>query len=361
MHWASRWKRGIGDSGYILVAVLMSAALFAGCTDDEPIGTPPPPPDPADTTSHSYIWHTDTLGGILSVVNDVYCFSETDAWAVGYFYFVDSSGQEDRKRNANAAHWDGRNWTLARISPPFQGKPSFAEAQSVFRIAHDDIWVDSRHWNGLNWQGYYLTPIGRAGGTYKIWGDRSDNIYFVGDRGSIIHWNGSTHTQMGPDEPTAWLRDAWGWDGTIYVAVTNTDQWSFPRGHLIRIEQGRITGTEDPDHGSQVSVWGMNGTWYAGGSAYLNRKINGVWERVLNPDHWITGVRGTALNDVCLSTEQGEVIHYNGSTFATVLDDVSYGFFTNRSAIAVVGSMVLACGHFNNYAVVRRGYRQPVR
>jgi hypothetical protein len=102
----------------------------------------------------------------------------------------------------------------------------------------------------------------------------------------------------------------------------------------------------------------MHGTWYSGGCGQLFRNSKDNWIPVLYPDHCITGIRGTALNDVCIFVGQGEVIHFNGSTFASVLPPDPNGIFTH--SVAVIGRMVLACGQVSPYAVVKRGYRQPI-
>ncbi len=344
--------------------VLLLSLLFAllcscvtGCDEDAVVPIPPGP-DPADTTSHSYIWRNDTLGGRLSRVNDVFCLSEDDAWAVGYFYHYDSTGKVDWTKTANAAHWDGRKWTLVRINPTFQGGFSFGEVDAIYCLGLSDIWAGPYHWDGWKWDVYNLTPISRAGGAYKIWGDRTDNVYSVGNNGSIIHWDGQKHTQMGLETP-AWNRDIWGWGGTIYIAVTDPDLQSGRRGYLIRMENGRITELVESVSHEQISVWGMNGTWYSGGCGRLFRNSDGNWVPVLSQENCITGIRGTALNDVCIFIGQGEVIHYNGSTFASVLPADPNGIFTH--SIATIGHMVLACGHVNSYAIVKRGYRQQVK
>jgi hypothetical protein len=96
------------------LALLAACLMQAACNDPAPSGPSPQ----ADTSSHNFVWYIDTLGGILSTVNDVYCVSENDAWAVGYFYYRDpETGKTDWNRNANAAHWDGEKWTMHRINP----------------------------------------------------------------------------------------------------------------------------------------------------------------------------------------------------------------------------------------------------
>jgi hypothetical protein len=333
----------------LLIPALTLLALcltLAACDDNEPSGPMPQ----ADTTSHNFEWFTDTLGAELSRVNDVYCVSENDAWAVGYFYYLDpETGQRDRSRDANAAHWDGEKWTMHRID--YRCPELFA----VHVLSSDDIWVNQRNWNGNRWVVYDLNHL--PGGTIrKIWGDRPDNVYFAGYNGSLMRWDGAAFTQL-DGSTTAAYRDVWGWKDTMYVAVTDYDQLSGQSGYLLRYEGGVFKRREVFHFDVQIAVWGMHGTWYAGGCSPLYRKTGGEWRRVLSPADCITGIRGTSLNNVYIFLTRGSVIHYNGSTFATILGKEQSGNFYTHT-VSAAGSMVLACGLLNGRAIIKRGYQE---
>jgi hypothetical protein len=66
---------------------------------------------------------------------------------------------------------------------------------------------------------------------------------------------------------------------------------------------------------------------------------------------------GTALNNVYFLVQRGTIIHYNGSTFETVLrQELPNYIYTGN--ISTAGKLVLACGNRNHYATILRGYQQ---
>ena len=335
-----------------MLSLLLACMTLAACDESEPSG--PMPQD--DTTSHNFEWYIDTLGAELSRVNDVYCISENDAWAVGYFYYSDpETGQRDRTRNANAAHWDGEKWTMHRINPTYDNHQTFAELLAVHAFPSNNIWVNERHWNGDRWVAYDLNNIS-SGATRKIWGERPDNVYFVGYDGSLTRWNGMAFAQLDGGTTAAYC-DVWGWKDTMYVAVSDYELQSGRRGYLLRYEGGVFQRREIFDFNEQIAVWGMNGTWYSGGCSPLYRKTGGEWKRALAPADCITGIRGTSLNNVYIFLTRGSILHYNGSTFTAILDKEQSGNFYTHT-VSVAGDMVLACGLLNGHAIIKRGYQK---
>jgi hypothetical protein len=329
------------------LALLAACLAQAGCDDPAPSGPSPQ----ADTSSHNFVWYIDTLGSPFSRVNDVYCVSENEAWAVGKFFYLDpETGRPDWERTSNAAHWDGEKWTMHRILN--RG----TEFHAIHVLSADDIWVNTRNWNGYRWVPYNVTGIS-TGATRKIWGNRTDNVYFAGNKGSLLRWDGASFTQL-DGSTTAWYRDVWGWQDTMYVAVSDYEQLSGRLGYLLRYEGGAFKQREVFHFDAQLAVWGMHGTWYAGGCSPLYRKTGGEWRHVLSPPSCISGIRGTSLNNIYILVQFGQVIHYNGSTFATILPpETSGNYFT--MAISSADNMVMACGLLNGNAIIKRGYQQP--
>lgn len=68
-----------------------------------------------DTTSHNFTWRVDTLGYYLSIVRDVAIVNENNIWAVGAFYKKHADRDSTVADRYNAAHWDGKAWTLKKI------------------------------------------------------------------------------------------------------------------------------------------------------------------------------------------------------------------------------------------------------
>jgi hypothetical protein len=212
------------------------------------------------------------------------------------------------------------------------------------------------NWNGFRWVPYDVNDIS-TGAIRKIWGDRTDNVYFAGNKGSLLRWDGASFTQL-DGSTTAAYRDVWGWQDTMYVAVSDYEQLSGRLGYLLRYEGGAFKQREVFHFDAQLAVWGMHGTWYAGGCSPLYRKTGGEWRHVLSPPSCISGIRGTSLNNIYILVQFGQVIHYNGSTFATILPpETSGNYFT--MAISSADNMVMACGLLNGNAIIKRGYQQP--
>lgn len=56
---------------------------------------------------------------------------------------------------------------------------------------------------------------------YGIWGDAADDLYVVGEHGTILHFNGRTWSRQGSEVTSKTLRAVWGVDQTHVVAVGN--------------------------------------------------------------------------------------------------------------------------------------------
>src|SRR5574338_1148276 len=74
-----------------------------------------------DTTSHNFSWQSWTFGGQAGscTLYDVAIINESDIWAVGEIYLLDTLGQPD-PLPYNAIHWDGNNWTTKRVQTVFR-------------------------------------------------------------------------------------------------------------------------------------------------------------------------------------------------------------------------------------------------
>ena len=146
-----------------------------------------------DTTSHNFIWEIDTLPG---TVFDISGLDENNVWLVGEFQEIDPLTGETMKYNFG--YWNGEKWNLKSViyRTPFYGIHVFDK---------HNIWITFGvgiivHWDGKNWKEYHLRNNGVLseddGGLLKIWAVDTNNIYFIGYKGCIVHYNGSSFTKM---------------------------------------------------------------------------------------------------------------------------------------------------------------------
>jgi hypothetical protein len=149
-----------------------------------------------DTTSHDFTWTIDTLGEYGSLLNDVHIVNENNIWVVGQIIMddPDSSWNGTGTETFNAAHWDGSEWEMIRVYGP-------VELYSIFYFNEDDIWVTTYglpiHYDGNEWTLYHIQNMGlHVSAGLACWGTSSDNMYFVGINGGIVHYDGSEFTKM---------------------------------------------------------------------------------------------------------------------------------------------------------------------
>lgn len=208
----------------------------------------------------------------------VFGFSHENVWAVG--------------EQGTLLHFDGREWT------PIEDGQSYT-LWGLWGAAPDDLWAVGgtingsipaliRRYNGVVW-----TDVDAGLGIdiaryFKVWGQAPDNVFIVGDSGTIVHFDGTAFSQMqsgtsdrlitvygrGPD-------DVWavGGLGTGLVLRFDGVSWSFVGPENIGGLMGLWTAP-----GSDVVVAGFYGAISRGDGATWNTQtsptidcLHGIW------------------------------------------------------------------------------------
>lgn len=300
-----------------LILFLLLFTLWPNSACTEPNEEKPIEPD---TTSHEFAWRVDTIG-TYGYLHDVAIIDENNIWVVGEFYTPDpdSSFNNTGWEKHNAAQWDGSKWNYQLISP--EGDRHFI--QSIFAFNKDDIWFGSGglpiHWNGKQYYEYIPARGEHPGGgrIYAMWGTSSDNMYFGGDRGDLVHYDGDTFEKidMPSDEP---INDIWGvvdsqGNETVYCVVTM--QWHEGDRKIFKLD-GRGTPEEAlnyPGDAGLRSIWfDNNAPVYVGGAGlYRQEEDSDIWEKMPLKLNWTYSVRGNHKYDIFAVGYQ-LLYHYNG-------------------------------------------------
>ena len=101
--------------------------------------------------------------GALNQLNDVFCTSPADCWAVGRFGNSGTGGVSVNQ----ALHWNGRQWSL--VPTPDPGGTDIGDSNHLYSIrctSSADCWAVGAvqptgqngrnqilHWNGATWSG----------------------------------------------------------------------------------------------------------------------------------------------------------------------------------------------------------------
>ncbi|GBD87601.1 hypothetical protein BMS3Abin03_01535 [bacterium BMS3Abin03] len=204
------------------------------------------------------------------------------------------------------------------------------------------------------------------GSIKKIWGSNSNDIYFVGNKGTIVHRiNGQWEKiESGTDLD---INDIWGdynektgkWE---ILAVASNILQSFEK-EVIQINgrSAEVLNKEGIDE-TLSSVWfKSNRKYYVAGS--------GIYEKSnLNEETWkgdplditnyfIYKFRGVSLNDIVAAGGVGEVLHFNGISWKSYFEEagLNYG---NYYSTTIKDNMIAVVGVDAPKAAITIGIRQ---
>jgi hypothetical protein len=180
------------------------------------------------------------------------------------------------------------------------------------------------------------------GGVYQVWGSSSDNVWFAGNNGTLVHYDGSRfrRVESGTDVD---LKDMDGTPDGKHVFVAGLTLMGDLGGHgvFLHIEEGNpnivyttTTYAGDPENGNygkMITLTVTNSRVYAnpGGVDMLVYEIipdiyhyYPVKSTVLRTDYYSTGnqVRGKRNHDILFISPESVVVHYNGSSLKIMMD-----------------------------------------
>ncbi len=312
-----------------------------------------------DSTSHYFTWTIDTLGIYGSYLNDVAIVDENNIWVVGNI--------ETDSGSYNAARWDGEEWELMLIVNPDPIK-------GIIYFSENDIWMVNgypMHWDGNVWTLYPLHDYGMQVAVEHIWGTSSNDLYFVGLNGSIVHYDGENFVKMDSGTDVD-LKDVAGTpDGEyVFVAGRNDSGESIALMihdfHVETLYEGE--GAISEPYGVILSVSVNNSIAYFATSSLLWKynfsTVNSViipGDEIFLDNRTIKKIVVNNQNDIFIMTNWAEQIHYNGNTWNLdpyILDVFGpYNVYTR--SLAYKDEMTVITGYCCDlgHAFVGRGYR----
>jgi hypothetical protein len=323
-----------------------------------------------DTTSHSFSFTRTSLGDGTgsSTLFDVAIINDTLAYAVGQMFINDSTGQVD-PQPYNVAIWNGKAWRIQKVPYVYQGQPFYHPIQCIYAFGTNDMWLAGngvQHWDGQRYVEIDL-PISLWGQNQvnKIWGVNSNDLYVVGNSGSIAHYNGSTWTKI-ESGTTLDVVDIYGSTNPStgkqeILAVASQLGVSLDR-RIFEINQTTATALSDyPITQPMSGIWFVPERHYyvTGSGTYEKRNLSdNAWtlHSANLTTYYTDEVRGNGLNDVMVVGAFGEILHFNGTSWQsyrsqTALSNGAYG------GIALKGNLVITVGHDGPQAVITMGRR----
>ena len=319
-----------------------------------------------DTTGNDFTWQTFIFGGEKGggKLSDVAIINENDIWAVGEIYMPDTN--ENSHTVYNAVHWDGISWELKQIWFYVicgQDDKTNYPISSIYIFDKNEIWVSSsgrqivRINEGMQTETICL-PFSMS--INKIWGSSPNDVYVVGNNGSIAHFDGSSWTKIesGTGLPILGLYGAKDSKYGNYEILCVANSYGSPEGSKVISIKG----------GSASELWndglpyGLDAVWFVPNRKYI-AVGDGLWETRIPVDNWVrqsilpalhkTSIDGQNLNDIVVCGAFWLLAHYNGVNWKTYFPLTS-GSFTN---VKIKANIIVAVGGVDSKAVVAIGKR----
>ncbi len=324
-----------------------------------------------DTTNSQFTWTLDTFGVYSTILRDVEIVDENNIWVVGAIRMQepDSNGELTIREKYNAAHWDGSEWQIVKI---LGGN---SEVSTFLFFSETDIWVSMGsfpvHWNGFDWTLFHLQNMGLdAHIINSSWGLSPTNIYFAGNEGCIVHYDGTSFTKIGsgtdinlnsvsgtPDGEYVFVSGSNQYTNSIIFQIHNSeveilyegvDEWSLPAGtpRSIYVKGDTVY------FASGEGIWKYNFTDKSG--ARISEA--GTYESIL--PH---GIFVQTSNDIFMMGARSEFVHFNGVRWSS--DFSVWGQFgysgVGSYGMDVVGNQVIIVGYAEsaNRGLIARGRR----
>jgi hypothetical protein len=203
----------------------------------------------------------------------------------------------------------------------------------IWAFDKNNIWLPGGHifkWDGTKFYRVYEI-LDDLGGVYRLWASSENDVWFVGYKGRIIHYDGSSFTNMekltdieltdvwgtGPDN--VW---ACGYTQTVGTIILHYDGSSWSKFHerswdeYVHLDTAVISGpavsiwTDSNEYVWVITYWGLYKVNSKDSKDFIRYpEISGY--RI-----WVNKIRGIASNDLLFCGDFTAFWHFNGvSTF----------------------------------------------
>ncbi len=360
-----------------LITLGLALGLLSCSNDSSP--TKPSEPVLPDTTSHEFIWQIQTFGGGAgsSYLSDIAIVDENNIWAVGQIFVLDSTGQFEYPAYG-AIHWNGTSWQLKRLAAPAQNRTVNLKPEGIFAFAADDIWLADggvHHYDGQQIESFWVNAfpgnddaiLEEGQLIQKVWGNSSSNLWAIGRKGAIIHYDGQNWQKLDSGTDLD-IQDIWGGrdpdTGEYTILAVASNIFVSRERAILRINNLQVERLPDSRIESVLS-----GVWFDPGKVYyvIGDGIYSKKDITSNEDwggpglltvttYFSRAIRGNHMNDIFVVGSFGDVLHYNGSSWRSYREQTALTAGSYRE-VAVQDDIICAVGSTDDRAVVLRGLR----
>lgn len=176
----------------------------------------------------------------------------------------------------------------------------------------NNIWVVGESGTINKWNGAASVPqtSGTTANFRAVWGLNANNVWAAGFSGTIVKWDGTSWSPQTSGVTSA-LRGFWGTD------VNNV--WAVGDNGVIRKWNGTAWGAQTSNTMQQlVGVWGADASniWAVGAAGTIVKWDGSAWtSQTSGTMERLVGVWGTAANSVWVVGAAGTILKWNGTAW----------------------------------------------
>ena len=305
--------------------------------------------------SHDITWEEVEIGGSSSWCYDVWVLHDSCIYVVGHdLGSFTNSGQ--------MAYYDGKEWQILKII-----SVDLPVLYAVYGFSESDIWVGGRndilHYTGKSWT---RIPADIPGKIEAIWGRRPDDVWFGGEAGTLLHWNGHSMERWHLSTEYNIRELDGGYTGKVYALVEDNQPtpelsiWGFDRNEWSRLMYIVSSGNAYDRYHLDRFIYGGKGFWcdetggllngrryvyrYSSGRWYMPQYIEGNALGSVMPMGSVTHIAGWSPSDYFLVNYDNDIYHVNGvDTKKVYAPEMSYRLKTaaadaGGTSVCVVGT-----------------------
>ncbi len=167
--------------------------------------------------------------------------------------------------------------------------------------------------------GWYAWPAPSAAAVHSLWGQSKNDIWAVGDAGTITHWDGtawSTATSGSTDN----LLGVWSTGPSEAGGIEfGPSAWAIGSADLLHWQAGTWSPVDLSPGIAMAAIWGSaaDAIWIVGDSGII--QWDGTsWSLPTSSPHPLRAVWGTTAKDVWAVGAAGTSLHWNGTSWLGV-------------------------------------------
>jgi photosystem II stability/assembly factor-like uncharacterized protein len=315
-------------------------------------------PGPNDTTSHNFVWRVYTIPN-ETTLSGCWVFGQNEIYVLGNsLYKMADTGWVDITPH------DSRGYSLSGELAGF----------TFFALNDADYWFTRL---GLIFHAAGSTTAysfgSQSGGPLNaVWGLSDNDMYAVGDYGSILHFDGSAWTPM-TSGTNKYLNSISGSDdNNIWASGFNPNN-----GETVLLHYDGKSWKEDPlsvslglnAAGGFDNVWAVDSAGhhcaFTMGQVMLRKTMDGPWRKdtaavtkQIASDWLSLQVMGSSTNDLMVYGGYGYLAHWNGSSWYPYSYFYQFDYIgTQIQSLSMSGNTVCAVGTKGNASWILIGRR----